>query len=224
MWLESLGHQDVADTACLKLWGVHALVPEPELDSDALHTAHLAAVSNTAILQRPLLPQQGYSSGFGFGPSSKPPSGVLPHHGGSAQNPMQHLPPRFGPSQAAWDSPRYAGWGSGSSSSFAGSVPGLQPMQSALSDPGVWGGDGDSEVQGRRVGAGAWDSIFARQYRWMVLLALGLPLLQQASGINTVVYYSSQVRACVGQNIDNAAQHSTASRISVDQGLRVTSG
>jgi hypothetical protein len=38
-----------------------------------------------------------------------------------------------------------------------------------------------------------WLGLFKREYRWMMTLAIGLPLLQQASGINTVIYYSSEV-------------------------------
>lgn len=40
--------------------------------------------------------------------------------------------------------------------------------------------------------AGCW-ALARREYRWMLCLALGLPLLQQACGINTVVLYSSEV-------------------------------
>ncbi|KAK9866097.1 hypothetical protein WJX84_006291 [Apatococcus fuscideae] len=41
--------------------------------------------------------------------------------------------------------------------------------------------------------AGTWEDLLSMQYRRIMLLAAGLPLLQQASGINTVIYYSSQV-------------------------------
>ncbi|GMH45650.1 hypothetical protein BSKO_13607 [Bryopsis sp. KO-2023] len=41
-------------------------------------------------------------------------------------------------------------------------------------------------------------ALFERKYRWMVALAVGVPLLAQLSGINTVVFYSSQVFATAG--------------------------
>lgn len=40
---------------------------------------------------------------------------------------------------------------------------------------------------------GGWRSIFDRRYRQGVILAIALPLLQQASGINSVIFFSSQV-------------------------------
>lgn len=44
--------------------------------------------------------------------------------------------------------------------------------------------------------AGTWEDLLSMRYRRIMLLAAGLPLLQQASGINTVIYYSSQVHSC----------------------------
>ena len=38
-----------------------------------------------------------------------------------------------------------------------------------------------------------WATLFQKRYRRIMLLAAGLPLLQQGSGINTVILYSSQV-------------------------------
>ncbi|KAF8055122.1 menG [Scenedesmus sp. PABB004] len=43
-----------------------------------------------------------------------------------------------------------------------------------------------------------WGGLGARRYRRIVALCLALPLLQQASGINVVVYYSSKVFAGAG--------------------------
>lgn len=40
---------------------------------------------------------------------------------------------------------------------------------------------------------GGWGSLLKARYRRIMVLAAGLPLLQQASGINTVVFYSSDV-------------------------------
>ncbi|KAF6258875.1 hypothetical protein COO60DRAFT_1076306 [Scenedesmus sp. NREL 46B-D3] len=57
----------------------------------------------------------------------------------------------------------------------------------AASSDGCAGGDYE--------GLGA---LLAHRYRLMMALAVGLPLLQQASGINTVVYYSSKVFASAG--------------------------
>lgn len=62
--------------------------------------------------------------------------------------------------------------------------------RSAQQSSGAEGGEAAS------AGLEGWDSLFARRYKLMMALAVGLPLLQQASGINTVVYYSSKVRLC----------------------------
>eukprot|EP00877_Chromochloris_zofingiensis_P014348 jgi/Chrzof1/9167/Cz03g38140.t1 len=50
--------------------------------------------------------------------------------------------------------------------------------------------DEEDEAAQRTEG---WTGLLKPQYKWMMMLALGLPLLQQASGINTVIYYSSSV-------------------------------
>lgn len=42
--------------------------------------------------------------------------------------------------------------------------------------------------------AEGWRCLLLPAYRRVVLLAIALPLLQQASGINTVIYFSSEVR------------------------------
>lgn len=42
-------------------------------------------------------------------------------------------------------------------------------------------------------GEGAWSDLVQRRYRRMMVLAVSLPLLQQASGINSVTFYSSSV-------------------------------
>lgn len=52
---------------------------------------------------------------------------------------------------------------------------------------------GDS--QGKDDQAGTWGDLLSPQYHRIMLLAAGLPLFQQGSGINTVIYYSSQVNA-----------------------------
>lgn len=44
-----------------------------------------------------------------------------------------------------------------------------------------------------REEAGGWTTLLERRYRRIMMLAAGLPLLQQASGINSVILYSSQV-------------------------------
>lgn len=38
-----------------------------------------------------------------------------------------------------------------------------------------------------------WDALLKKKYRWMVVLAIGIPVLQQLSGVNTVVLYSSKL-------------------------------
>lgn len=42
-------------------------------------------------------------------------------------------------------------------------------------------------------GEGNWSDLVQRRYRRMMVLAVSLPLLQQASGINSVTFYSSSV-------------------------------
>ena len=44
----------------------------------------------------------------------------------------------------------------------------------------------------------SWQALQDPKLRPLLLLALALPLLQQASGINTVIYYSTQVFASAG--------------------------
>lgn len=44
---------------------------------------------------------------------------------------------------------------------------------------------------------GGWGALLLRRYRLIMVLAAALPLWQQLSGINTVVFYSSEVpRRC----------------------------
>ncbi|KAK9819874.1 hypothetical protein WJX72_003513 [[Myrmecia] bisecta] len=50
-----------------------------------------------------------------------------------------------------------------------------------------------SEAVAEDVGEASWSELFSPRYRRIMMLAAGLPLLQQASGINTVIFYSSQV-------------------------------
>ena len=47
----------------------------------------------------------------------------------------------------------------------------------------------DEEVGGE----GSWGDLVQRRYRRMMVLAVSLPLLQQASGINSITFYSSSV-------------------------------
>lgn len=205
VWLEGIGRRDAADVACLKLWGVHALVPDPDYDDTTAHTPHLLlpgsqhSVAGSAAhglaaanLQQPLL---GPGSN-GTGSNSVVSSSVFGAPG-STSSPVRRL--QQAEANRAWDSPRYTltaaatatgsgGWdGSSSYSGYPGGY------RAGSSDLGVLGlADGGARTGGR---AGAWESLMERQYRWMMMLALGLPLLQQASGINTVVYYSSKVRS-----------------------------
>jgi hypothetical protein len=214
VWLQGIGNEDAADTACLKLWGVHALVPEPDYEADLDHVAASSAAAAAAAaasagggggLQQALL----LSGSTGTSSNSSIVLGLA-----GASSPSRRLQQPVVTSAAmAWDSPRYvaaggfaaaAAGGSGGwdSSSSYGMGPGFR---SASSDMG-WGEEGGGVIaggfrrqdQGSRT-AGGWDCLLERQYRWMMLLALGLPLLQQASGINTVVYYSSQVRGWNGR-------------------------
>lgn len=43
-----------------------------------------------------------------------------------------------------------------------------------------------------------WSCLIKKKYRWMVILAIGIPVLQQLSGINTVVLYSAQIFKTAG--------------------------
>ena len=59
------------------------------------------------------------------------------------------------------------------------------------------GGDnsGNGGSQGQPEGAHlGWAALRRPEYRRVMVLAAALPLAQQASGINTVIFYSSQVR------------------------------
>lgn len=42
-------------------------------------------------------------------------------------------------------------------------------------------------------GNAGWQDLERYEYRWMLALALGLPVLQQVCGVNTVILYSSTV-------------------------------
>ncbi|KAL3148888.1 hypothetical protein ABBQ32_001758 [Trebouxia sp. C0010 RCD-2024] len=48
------------------------------------------------------------------------------------------------------------------------------------------------------AGEGGWDDLVQPRYRRMMVLAVSLPLLQQASGINSITFYSSSVFARAG--------------------------
>lgn len=43
-----------------------------------------------------------------------------------------------------------------------------------------------------------WGELFSKRYRLMTALALGLPILQQLSGINSVIFFSSEVLKTAG--------------------------
>lgn len=45
---------------------------------------------------------------------------------------------------------------------------------------------------------GGWSALFHGKYRRIMVLASALPILQQLSGINTVVFYSSDVSPLLG--------------------------
>lgn len=74
----------------------------------------------------------------------------------------------------------------------ARSVRHSQPPALALPRPPQAAAGGDT---GSSTGAGlGWGALLWPKYRRVMLLAAGLPLAQQLSGINTVIFYSSQVR------------------------------
>ena len=49
-------------------------------------------------------------------------------------------------------------------------------------------------LQEGAAATGGWGALLKRRYRRIMVLASSLPIWQQASGINTVVFYSSDVR------------------------------
>jgi hypothetical protein len=51
-------------------------------------------------------------------------------------------------------------------------------------------GSGSGQPEGAHLG---WSALWEPKYRRVMILAAALPLAQQASGINTVIFYSSQV-------------------------------
>ena len=70
-----------------------------------------------------------------------------------------------------------------------------QPLLAAEHGGAAEGGGEDGGV-GAGAAAAGWASLWEPRYRRVMVLAAALPLTQQASGINTVIFYSSQ--ACVG--------------------------
>lgn len=47
--------------------------------------------------------------------------------------------------------------------------------------------------EGKEGTVEGWSALVMKKYRWMVTLAIGIPILQQLSGVNTVVMYSKQM-------------------------------
>ena len=52
-------------------------------------------------------------------------------------------------------------------------------------------------LQAGELQQGGWSALFKGRYRRIMILASALPILQQLSGINTVVFYSSDVSSQV---------------------------
>lgn len=68
-----------------------------------------------------------------------------------------------------------------------------QPLLAAEHGGAAEGG-GQADASGSGGGAAGWAALWEPRYRRVMVLAAALPLTQQASGINTVIFYSSQVR------------------------------
>eukprot|EP00899_Mesostigma_viride_P006409 jgi/Mesvir1/1576/Mv14546-RA.3 len=67
----------------------------------------------------------------------------------------------------------------------------------------LWGSAAKDELAGRESGTmgdseATWGEVFSSKYRNILILAAALPFLQQLSGINTVIFYSSFVFAKAG--------------------------
>lgn len=67
-----------------------------------------------------------------------------------------------------------------------------QPLLDAEHGDGAGGGAGGIGDGGEGASLG-WSALWEPRYRRVMVLAAAIPLAQQASGINTVVFYSSQV-------------------------------
>jgi hypothetical protein len=75
-----------------------------------------------------------------------------------------------------------------------GSSDAQQPLLAAEQGSGGQPGQ-EQEQQGQEQHLG-WSALWQPRYRRVMILAAALPLAQQASGINTVIFFSTQVRLC----------------------------
>lgn len=81
------------------------------------------------------------------------------------------------------------GQGAGSAASPTGAA-----LQHPLLDSEQGGSGGEGGGNGQPEGAHlGWSALWEPRYRRVMILAVAMPLAQQASGINTVIFYSSQV-------------------------------
>ena len=79
----------------------------------------------------------------------------------------------------------------------------LLSQHAACSDAGAAGAAGE---------AGGFGALLAPRYRRVMVLAAALPLLQQASGINTIVFFSTQASSINPQDVCHACQHGPRAR------------
>lgn len=178
VWLEGVGRRDAADEACIRLWGARAILADPDYEADAARAADL--VSSASRGQ----PGLGAAHSGGLGP------------GGSAGL----TAPLLQQQQHTAGSSTYSSRRQEPSRAFDGGGGSVQRGSVGFSGSGAGGGGivglSDSELVGGAAadsGLEGWQGLLAHRYRLMMALAVGLPLLQQASGINTVVYYSTKV-------------------------------
>ncbi len=108
---------------------------------------------------------------------------------GPAFRPEDHHPKVQAAAAAATGQPA----GMGAATSGSGQADAEQPLLGSLAGPG----EGQAEVQPEAEHLG-WGALRAQRYRRVMVLAAALPLAQQASGINTVIFFSTQVGAGVG--------------------------
>lgn len=82
----------------------------------------------------------------------------------------------------------------------AATVDGGGPEQPLLAaEHGVLSSIAEREEEQGQGAALGWSALWEPRYRRVMILAVALPIAQQASGINTVIFYSSQVRSRLGQ-------------------------
>lgn len=115
---------------------------------------------------------------------------------GPAFRPEDHHPKVRAAAAAATGQP--AGMGAATGGSRQADAE--QPLLGSLAGPG----EGQAELQPEAEHLG-WGALRAPRYRRVMVLAAALPLAQQASGINTVIFFSTQVGCVAGRQMPQGA-------------------